>query len=221
MKAPLKVGLDLDGVFADFNGDRGRHGMIRTLIDVTGRDLFPATGKYEPDSFNWFHRVGYKASEVEATWHHIIESTTWWYLLSPEIGASAALYALNQMQHGQGEERANFYFLTTRPGVCSHTQSRLWLTDNRMRNPQVLVARNSEAKGQLVQALGLDVIVDDYVENLKMARKYSETVKLVLFDQLWNMAPDVRLPVLELGAESVPNLGALVKKIEAWALEVE
>src|SRR5690606_6108129 len=77
---PIHLGLDIDGVFADFNA-----AFRKKLIDLTGVDKFqgqPATTwHYATEQF------GYDREDVRRVWQQIHDSPNFWLDINPRPGA--------------------------------------------------------------------------------------------------------------------------------------
>ncbi len=157
----LRLGIDIDGVLADFN-----QAYRRKLIQASGRDLIPE-GE-EPPVWNYAPHYGYTVQEDEKAWQLIKEDKTFWQYLQPLPGAPTFIEWLWRLQQdnwsfGHSHE---VYFLTNRPGIHAKRQSENWLATHGMGAvpPTVLITRGS--KGQLAKSLGLTHLIDDRVENV-------------------------------------------------------
>jgi hypothetical protein len=195
------LGLDLDGLFADFNGHPDTHGFSNLLVKVTERDLFPRP--WTPTTWHWWGALGYKPSEGSAAWEVLKASGTFWRGLPAYPGTREFFRALNAYD----ELDLRVTFITTRMGAGAHYQSRAWLQAQGMYAAQVVLAANSEAKGMLAQALALDAYVDDYPPNVAAIRAYAPSCDTRLYAMPWNQ--DAR------DATTIEGLPAL----EAWILE--
>lgn len=152
----LVIGVDLDGVLANFNA------AYRTkLIEVTGRDLIPeqdcSGNTVETTPPCWYYPVdhyGYTKDEDKATWKAIVESPDFWRSIRPYPETFDFLCGL-----GDNE----VYFITTRPGATAHSQSVEWLERLGEPTPNVIIARGS--KGDIAKGIGLTHFIDDKPEN--------------------------------------------------------
>lgn len=146
---PLRVGVDLDGVLADF-----RAGFTRAVRHVHGQDM----GSADP-STSWSDRLSNR--EMEAAWKHIARTPNWWTTLEAyEPAQVARLYGLAR------ERRWEVFFLTRRPateGEPVQYQTQWWLERQGFLMPSVLTIPGS--RGELSNALRLDVILDDQLIN--------------------------------------------------------
>lgn len=147
----LALGIDLDGVMADFTS-----GYVRKLVEVCGKDLL---GDQEPPCWYWPKEVGYTEEEDAAAWKSIKNDRKFWATLRPTLQAVQALNILgNAYMEGH-----SVYFLTDRPGINTHHQSMAWLMNNGYGAfPQVLVTAD---KGPVAKGLKLTHLIDDKIEN--------------------------------------------------------
>lgn len=144
------VGVDLDGVLANFNA-----AYRRKLIAVTGRDLIPE-GEEPPVWDYACPYYGYTRDEDKATWAAIIADPYFWFGLEAMPDAYGFLADVGHMDE--------VYFMTTRPGLDVKGQSEHWLFDSGANDgPTVLICRGE--KGHLARGLGLTHFIDDKPEN--------------------------------------------------------
>lgn len=170
----MRIGVDVDGVLADFNS-----AFINRVITVTGRDLFPPR-PFDIPTWNYPEHYGYTADEVSAVWEDIKADAGFWYTLNgyPETRSTlATLAGFNQ----------DIYFVTARPGVRSKQQTEQWLVDMGFIYPTVLI---SSAKGLCARALNLTHYIDDRWENVVDVRQYNPTTQVFLLTQPWNVNND-------------------------------
>jgi hypothetical protein len=140
----LRVAFDIDGVLADFR---------RSFRD-TGQQIAPqddgAAG-----------RGAMNARDVKRTWHTIGRTPQWWLgLTAYEPEQIERLYRISR------ERRWEIYFLTTRPPSAGETpqfQTQWWLEAQGFKLPSVLTVPGS--RGDLANALRLDLVIDDRLVN--------------------------------------------------------
>ena len=161
----LRVGFDLDGVLADFRSafsDLARdvlHEEIDAADDLDGRTRSPR--------------------DLGRVWKAIAKSHNWWTKIKPfEPEQIARLYGLAR----QG--RWEVVFLTKRPESSGDTvqfQTQWWLEHHGYPMPAVITVPGS--RGELANALRLDLVVDDQMINCAEILGASTTkVVLVLRD---------------------------------------
>lgn len=172
----VRIGVDVDGVLADFN-----RSFIPRVIHTTGRDLFGSG--YVPITWNYPESLGYTAEEVSLTWKLIKESRTFWAGLwgYPEtLDAMTALAA--RIYAGD-----DVYFITARPGIDAKKQTERWLLDRfpwySPPTPTVLI---SSRKDECVQALDLDIYIDDRWENAVDVGQCCPGCESYLLTRPWN-----------------------------------
>jgi len=136
----LRLGFDIDGVLADFqtalgNACQGLAGIEAGL--VSARDL--------------------PTVELKRAWREIVRTPNWWTTLSAyEPDQIARLYELTR------RNRWEVFFLTKRPATQGDTvqvQTQWWIENQGFYLPSVITVPSS--RGEIAQALRLDLIVDD------------------------------------------------------------
>ena len=138
----LRVGVDVDGVLADF-----RTAFHALAAQELGRkDVTTELSK----------------AEVERLWKAVARATNWWVdLPAYEPEQIARLY--DRARNGRWE----VFFLTSRPpssGDSVQLQTQVWLERHGFLMPSVLTAP-AGARGELVRALRIDLTLDDHLVN--------------------------------------------------------
>jgi hypothetical protein len=140
----LRLGFDIDGVLADF----------RTAFRDTAKQCL---GGAAVDG----DKAGLSAKDVEKVWSHIAGVSNWWLRVRPyEPDQIERLYNLARTA------RWEVFFLTKRPssgGDPVQFQTQWWLEQNGYYLPSVLTVPGS--RGELANALRLDLVVDDQLIN--------------------------------------------------------
>jgi hypothetical protein len=146
----LRVGVDLDGVVADFRG-----AFLGAAEKVLGSDAIrqPAAPLPDVDAVS--------PPDAKRVWRVITDTPNWWLELAPyEPAQIARLYQLAR------RHRWEVSFLTSRvptAGDSVQVQSQTWLEAHGFYMPAVVTVPGS--RGEVANALRLDVVVDDQFLN--------------------------------------------------------
>jgi len=143
----LRIGVDVDGVLADFRQAFHKAAEACGVRDVDSDD--PATA----------HSLAQR--DVKRVWDYVAKTPNWWMTLAPyEPDQIARLYNLTR---ALGWE---VFFVTNRPASAGDTvqfQTQWWIERHGFYLPAVLTVPGS--RGQIANGLRLDLIVDDLVMN--------------------------------------------------------
>jgi hypothetical protein len=143
----LRLGVDIDGVLADF-----RTAFRDTARECLRRDLPVESASEDP---------ALSHAEIDRVWTHIGRSPNWWLgVKAYEPAEIANLYAL--ARSGKWE----ICFLTKRPpsaGDAVQFQTQWWLEQQGFFLPAVITVPGS--RGELANALRLDLVIDDQFVN--------------------------------------------------------
>ncbi len=177
----LRIGVDIDGVLADFN-----EAYVRRCISVTGKDLFPGPyGTWTIKTWNYPEAFGYTAEEVSAVWDSIKKDGYFWESLGHYDTTHDDIAMLAYCASILNDD---LYFITARPGIMSKTQTERWLA-HKVRltvgshkfEPTVLI---TSKKGLAARTLDLDVYIDDKWENcLEVAQT---STRCFMMNRGWN-----------------------------------
>lgn len=171
----MKLGLDVDGVLADFNT-----AMIQRVVNVTGRDLFPPR-PFDIPVWDYPEHYGYSQTETSATWEDIRKDEKFWLNIHPYNETERVLTHLFRLSYFRDAD-TEVYFITARPGIRAKAQTERWLRiygfDD---DPTVLI---SPHKGLCATALNLDRYIDDKTENAWDVALTGTTT--FLMDRPWN-----------------------------------
>lgn len=188
----MRIGVDIDGILADFNT-----AYIQRCIDVCGVDLFPER-PFEIPCWEYPQHYGYSNEAIKAVWAGIKTDPTFWERLPAYDYTADVLFYLRKC----GVRGDDVYFITDRPGIDAKGQTERWLkafdvTNRGVSHPTVLI---SGKKGWIANGLGLDVYIDDKVENCESVVKESPATRTLMLTQGWNKGRDVT------GAERVDRV---------------
>jgi hypothetical protein len=143
----LRVGFDLDGVLADF-----RSAFSDLAREVLHEDIDAGRS---PDA------QSRSAGDIDRVWQTIAQSHNWWTRIKAfEPDQIARLYTLGR------EGPWEIVFLTKRPPSSGDTvqfQTQWWLEKHGFLMPAVITVPGS--RGELANALRLDLIIDDQLIN--------------------------------------------------------
>ena len=171
----MRLGIDVDGVLAQFNDAFAGRLAVLTGVDHIGgvarrADAFPC--------WAWPKHFGYSKAEENAAWESVKRDHSFWAILRPYPDAKDALILLRSLrQNGH-----DIYFITARPGEHAKLQTERWLMDHGMVVPTVLI---SSSKGTCSRGLRLDFYVDDRPENCLDTALFHDT-KTYLVSREWN-----------------------------------
>jgi hypothetical protein len=142
----LRLGIDIDGVLADFRNafrDTARECLRRDVISDALTD-------------NSLSHI-----DIDKVWNHIARRPNWWMTLRAyEPGEIAKLYALTR------SHKWEVCFLTKRPASAGDSvqfQTQWWLEQQGFYLPAVITVPGS--RGDLANALRLDLAIDDQFVN--------------------------------------------------------
>jgi hypothetical protein len=157
----VRVGFDMDGVFADF-AKAYREVEVKLFGDSTSIQASAAEQSNRPgvaQTNGWQHRA--RRSRNDAAWAVIRATRDFWVALDPiEEGAVRRLHALML------DRRWEIFFITQRPPTCGDTvqrQTQRWLREQGFEMPSVLPV--SSCRVATLTALSLHYYVDDDAKN--------------------------------------------------------
>lgn len=174
----MNIGIDVDGVLADFNVS-----YQKVLIGITQKNLF-GTLPYDPPEWNYVEPLGYTKEDDQKAWDWIKISPMFWRDLprypeaANEIGR---LISLSFKGH-------SVYYITNRMGNNPKHQTERWLYRNgymvSTHAPTVLVTAH---KGLAAAALELDCYIDDKPSNCEdVIKQRGLKTATYLMDRTWN-----------------------------------
>jgi len=143
---PLRIGIDIDGVLADF-----RAAFRATALRCLRRE---ADDTQEPE-------VPLSADDVRRVWDHIGRTSNWWLdVPAYEPDQIARLYSAARAANWE------IFFMTKRPpsaGDSVQFQTQWWIERFGFYLPAVLTVPGS--RGDVANGLRLDMIIDDQLIN--------------------------------------------------------
>jgi uncharacterized HAD superfamily protein len=164
----VRIGVDIDGVLADFTG------AFSALIEQEFGIKLPQPWQ----TWNWHKDHGVTPEQNNYLWE-LIKAGPFHGTLMPMPGALDAIERLNRLS-----VKANdIYFITSRKGELAKFWAEMWLKFHGMDLPTVLLA---EDKGALAKGLNLSVFVDDYWENTQAVIVASPATRTYLVDAPYN-----------------------------------
>ena len=170
----LRLGFDLDGVVADF-----RTAFLDAAAKLLGRAAIQRQSSPMPDL------DAVSPADAKRVWKAICDTPNWWLGLAPyEPAQIARLYQLSR------RFRWEVSFLTTRiptAGDSVQFQSQAWLEAYGFYMPAVVTVPGS--RGEIANALRLDLVVDDQLLNCLEVVSASQA-KAVLILQMGNKSGD-------------------------------
>ena len=157
--AVVKVGIDIDGVCADF-----APAANLWLAEDLGMEPAPI------DRWDWFENYGHKGSRSwQRFWRFVAENPEWFMGLEPIEGAAREVDAIDGMGH-------EVIFVTARNARYQDVTWR-WLEANDF-HPDHLVHTSQKHE------VGCDIYLDDSMDNIDLLRRNDK--RAVLFMQPWN-----------------------------------
>lgn len=175
----MRIGVDIDGVLADFNTP-----FIERVIQVTGKDLFPPR-PFDIPTWNYPEHYGYTTVETSLVWDSITSDPWFWGGL-PAYDTTALDLEVLDRQVCKGHD---LYFITSRPGLAAKYQTERWLRNqyNQLQSrPSMFTVLISSAKGLCAAALKLDYYIDDRSENITDVEHCTDATAVFLMDRPWN-----------------------------------
>jgi len=173
---PLRVGIDLDGVLAQFDApalELMRQIQPTGIADVVFDDIT------HPDTWGWPAKYGVTPATSREFWKRVCTSDTAFWNRLPVT--SEVDMSLKRLLDGPDIQT---YYVTSRPfAAIAATQS--WL--DRFGFKGTLIVVKSGTKGHVVNALGLHALIDDKMENLTdVLESCKRSCVPILLSKPWN-----------------------------------
>jgi 5'(3')-deoxyribonucleotidase len=172
----FKIGLDVDGVIANFN-----QSYIDELNLVSGSKV-----KYDINNLReWNYEVslGFNKDQVDEVWNKLadpIRGRDFWAGLAP-CANSQEFKVIEEWDRDH-----ELTYITSSPDVHRHTRQK-WVNAFYGTASPLIV---SHLKGHIAAGLGLHAVIDDRPRNLEDVISYCGTkCKVILYDRPWNREP--------------------------------
>lgn len=214
----LRIGIDIDGVLADF-----RSAFHKAAQASVGHAI------EEPDDPHSSHSLAQK--DVRRVWEYVARTPNWWMTLMPyEPDQIARLYSLTR---AAGWE---VFFLTNRPvsgGDTVQFQTQWWIERHGFYLPAVLTVPGS--RGEVANGLRLDLVIDDLIMNcievvsastakaLLLLRSGDTAAQTHAIDRGIGVVPTLSeaLGVLERLHDLLPSRRGRLLRLADWFMPVE
>jgi hypothetical protein len=165
----LRIAFDLDGVFADMEGELARQAeaLLRSGEAPARADGAPTPGVAQTDGASTksdeppLSKLRLTPRQQRRLWDQVEGIDNFWETLE-EIEPGS----LTRLARLATERQWEIIFLTRRPataGATAQLQSQRWLEARGYPLPSVFVVQGS--RGQIAAALALDFVIDDTPEN--------------------------------------------------------
>ena len=178
----MKIGVDCDGVLADFNT-----AFIAYTIKVTGVDKFPKR-PFDITTWNYPESYGYTAKQMSAVWDCIKQDHIFWATLPRFEDSNESCDLLRDITNFLA---GDIYIITNRSkGLHPKRQTEIWLAKARFEGATVLITAD---KAGAARVLELDAYIDDKWENCDAVSKTvyrGIKVRTFMLDRPWNRQPE-------------------------------
>src|SRR5215510_12887400 len=169
----LRIGIDIDGVIADFRTAFHAAALRCLRRDVADSDDLESAGPLSPD-------------DVRKVWDYIGRTQNWWMDVPPyEPDQIARLYSLTR---AAGWE---VFFMTKRPpsaGDSVQFQTQWWIERFGFYLPAVMTVPGS--RGDIANGLRLDIVIDDQLINCVEVISAAPTKALLMLRSADSAAKD-------------------------------
>lgn len=194
---PQRLGVDIDGVLADFTYP----------VAALASQMFGLQVSGYATHWNWMRDYGVVDERERELWAYLTSHPEWWQSLPTLPGAADALDRLCAL-HESG--LADVYFITTRPGPGVKLATETWLREHGFDRATVCIAGD---KGPIAAGLKLDFFIDDRPENcysvagMGASSRPHDVQRIFIPERPWNTAPTFRQGCETLGIIYCDGLG--------------
>lgn len=171
----MRLGVDIDGVLANFN-----LAYAKLLTNQTGI-TFPTTSPDWPAVWNYDRAAGITPEQEKTAWKTIMEDDTFWLNLKPYPEAQVVTTQLNHLTK-LGHE---CFFLTNRMGNRAKVQTERFLYGIGSDYPCVILVAD---KTPLIRLLGLNFFIDDKLDTVNEVARVAEEEKLPVHGHTYLLA---------------------------------
>lgn len=173
----MRIGFDIDGVLANFIP-----AYQALVVKLAGEDRFQPGDDIDPPCWNWPEFRGYSKEVVGEVWKTIMCRSDFWFNLQPIVPNVETLRMLLPTLSAH-----DTYYITSRPGLAVKTQTEDWLCGVlRVDQPPTTLIVGHRVKGIVCKALGLDVYIDDNLDNVIDCLRDSPNTRTYLLDRRYN-----------------------------------
>lgn len=182
----MVLGVDVDGVLADFNTS-----FIERIVAVTGVDLFPPR-PFDIPLWHYPEHYGYSVKDMNNVWDSVRADPTFWVNLPPYPDTGKSLVYLSGLRRNH-----DIYFVTARVGVRCKLQTERWLRKHGFDDATVLITGH---KGVIAGALGFGAYIDDNLVNVASMVEQRRPCQTYLLVRPWNRMGILAEGIIEVSA---------------------
>jgi len=218
----LRVAFDLDGTVADMASVLRQHASALFGTELTASkagvgsesaDRPPGAGLKNPGDAApttvAMNALRLTPRQQQRLWDHVSTIQDFWLTL-PEMEHGIVA----RIARAARDRRWELIFLTTRPpteGQITQAQSQRWLAERGLEYPSVYVVQRS--RGRIADALHLDAVVDDRVDNCLDVALESKSKAILVFPGDPKQVPAA---TRRLGVRVVKSISAALSLLERY-----
>lgn len=197
----MKIGVDVDGVLADFVTAYNEVILKHTSI------IIPPPSDSYPDVWEYDVAAGLTPEQLKTIWADIIKRPHFWGMLHALPGVPNALWKLSRLR-----EEHDIYFITSRPGARAKYYTEMWLAWHGFDKATVIITGKAKDKGLIAQGLGLDIFIEDNATNLATVMDHVPELEGYLIDKPYNRGEEQR-GLVECTYYRVASVGEAIDQI--------